>query len=300
MIQCKGRNETVEKARPSRIGFSVCGNYGGNMSDFIDYIESAFSGEKDDGTLYRFKRQLLEKMNERANEITHTGLKDEKVLYDLVTGEFSDLKKDYSDFCVKDKLKKRDSLLNKIMIIGTPTVALLSVAIFLTIGFITDLWSPAWVVIPDMVLLWTVFLLSEGINRITRLRRLFHPIARVMLALAVMCVTVPIFLILLSVFQLDKAWTFVPFGVICIYIADAVYAFVTKQKLRIINYLIYIPAAAPMVYVILGGLEIVPWDPGWLIVIFAVIADFIIVAAKAVSNLRYQYRPEVDAAWSES
>ncbi|MGN1194816.1 MAG: hypothetical protein ACI4SB_04975 [Acutalibacteraceae bacterium] len=269
------------------------------MSDFIDYIESAFNGEKDDGTLYRFKRQLLEKMNERADEITHTGLKDDKVLYDLVVSEFSDLKKAYTDFCFKDKLKKRDSLFNKIMIIGTPAVALLLVALFLAVGFITDMWSPAWVIIPSGILLWTVFLLSEGINRITRLRRLFHPIARVMLALAVMCITVSVFLVLLSVLQLPKAWTFVPFGVICIYAADAVYAFVTKQKLRIINYLIYIPAAAPMVYVILGGLGIIPWDPGWLIVIFSVIADFIIIAAKAISNSKYKYRPEVDEAWNE-
>ena len=52
------------------------------MADFIDYLEAAFNGEKDDGTLYRFKRQTLEKMNERANEVTHTGLRDNKVLYD--------------------------------------------------------------------------------------------------------------------------------------------------------------------------------------------------------------------------
>lgn len=55
---------------------------GGNMADFIDYLEAAFDGEKDDGTLYRFKRQTLEKMNERADEITHSGLRDDKVLYD--------------------------------------------------------------------------------------------------------------------------------------------------------------------------------------------------------------------------
>ncbi|MCI6771743.1 MAG: hypothetical protein MR567_07245 [Oscillospiraceae bacterium] len=52
------------------------------MADFIDYLEAAFNGEKDDGTLYRFKRQTLKKMNERANEVTHTGLRDNKVLYD--------------------------------------------------------------------------------------------------------------------------------------------------------------------------------------------------------------------------
>ena len=175
------------------------------MADFIDYLENTFQGEKDDGTLYRFKRQTLEKMNERANEITHTGLRDDKVLYDLVVSEFSDLKKGCAAFCKQDRLRKRDNLLNKIMIIGTPAVALLSVAIFLAVGFLTDLWSPAWVIVPDMILLWTVFLLSEGINRITRLRRLFHPIARVMLALAVMCVTVPVFLFLLSVLEVPKA-----------------------------------------------------------------------------------------------
>ena len=44
------------------------------MESFIDYIENTLQGERDDATLYHFKRQLLDKMTERANEITQGGL----------------------------------------------------------------------------------------------------------------------------------------------------------------------------------------------------------------------------------
>ena len=65
------------------------------MQDYVDYIEMTFQGEKDNGTLYRYKRQLLDRMTARAAEITHAGLRDEKVLYDLVISEFPDLPGDY-------------------------------------------------------------------------------------------------------------------------------------------------------------------------------------------------------------
>lgn len=270
------------------------------MQNFVDYIETTFQGVADDGTLYRYKRQLLGKMTERANDVTHAGLRDEKVLNDLIISEFPNLKEDYQKFCKADRKRRRDKLVNRIMIFGTVGVALLLVILFLAVGFLTDRWSPAWLIVADGILLWVIFLLSEGVRRITALRRLFHPIARILLALAVMCGTTAVFLFALAALHLEKAWVIFPFGVICIYIADAVYANYTKQKLRIINYLVYILAASPMLYVLLGGLEIIPWNPGWLIVPLAVVADIIIIAAAMANNAKYKYKPEVDAAWNEN
>ena len=59
------------------------------MQSFVDYIESTFQGTADDGTLYRYKRQLLGKMTERANEVTHAGLHDDRVLNDLIISGFA-------------------------------------------------------------------------------------------------------------------------------------------------------------------------------------------------------------------
>lgn len=272
------------------------------MQSFIDYIESTFQGTADDGTLYRYKRQLLEKMTERANEVTHAGLRDEQVLNDLIISEFPDLQDDYRRFYKANRKKRRDKLMNRIMIFGSVGISLLLVIVFLAIGFLTDIWSPTWLIVADGFLLWAMFLLCEGVHRITALRRLFHPIARVLLALSVMCGTVAVFLFALAALHLPNAWVIFPLGVICIYIADAVYATYTKQKLRIINYLIYILAASPMVYVFLAGVNLIPWNPGWLIILLAIALDILIVIGKAVSNskYKYKYKPEVDAAWNEN
>ena len=48
------------------------------MEKIIDYIEDSLAGIPDDGTLYRYKRKILNEMDERADEITHAGLKDEQ------------------------------------------------------------------------------------------------------------------------------------------------------------------------------------------------------------------------------
>lgn len=270
------------------------------MQSFIDYIESTFQGTADDGTLYRYKRQLLESMTERANEVTHAGLTNPQVLNDLIISEYPDLIGGYQKFRKADRKKRRNKWMTRFMIFGTVAVSLILVISFLAIGFLTDVWSPTWLIVADGFLLWAVFLLSEGVHRITELRRLFHPIARVMLALAVMCGTTSVFLFALSALHFSKAWVIFPLGVICIYVADLAYAAYTKQKLRIINYLIYIVAASPMVYVFLGGLHIIPWSPGWLIVPLAVLVDVLIIICVAANNSKYKYKPEVEAGWNEN
>ncbi len=270
------------------------------MQNFVEYIENTFQGVADDGTLYAYKRQLLEKMTERANEVTHAGLRDEKVLDDLIISEFPDLHADYKRFSVAECKKRREKALNRFMIFGSVGISLVLVILFLTVGFLTDMWTPAWLIVVDGILIWVMFLLSVAVRRITEMRRLFHPIARVLLAITVMCGTVSVFLFLLAALHLSKAWVIFPFGVICIYIADAVYATYTKQKLRIINFLAYIPAAAPMLYVMLGGLGLIPWTPGWLIVPLAVLVDIVIVICAMANNSKYKYKPEVDAAWNEN
>lgn len=270
------------------------------MNSFIDYIEDTFQGEKDDGTLYRYKRLVMERMTERANEVTHAGLQDEQVLYDLVVSEFPRLKENYQKFSAEERAKKREKFLNKFMIFGTLALVLFLVILYLAVSFLTGAWDATWVIIVDGILVWVTFVMSVFIRRLSGMRRIFHPIARVLLGISVMCATTVIFLIALAVFNLPKSWLIYPLGVTMIYMADAIYATVTKQKLRIINYLVYIPAAMPMLYVFLGALGIIPWHPGWLLMPLAVLIDLIIVFVKMMSNKKYKYKPEVDAAWNEN
>ena len=270
------------------------------MNSYIDYIEDTLQGIPDDGTLYRYKRQVLDQMSERAAEVTHAGLRDEKVLTDLIISEFPNLKDGFENFCAADRKEKHKKLVNKIMLFGTPALALLLLVLYLAVSFLTDAWSRTWLIFADGFLCWAVFLLGVGVARVTQMRRIFHPIARVLLALAVMCVDTAIFLLVLMFTGFLQAWVIFPAGVVGILLADAVYAHVTHQKLRIINYLVYIPIAAPMLYVVLGGLRVIPWDPGWIIILLGVAIDVILLIATMVNNSKYKYKPEVEQAWNEN
>lgn len=268
------------------------------MSSFIDYIEDTFADVHDGDRLYRYKRLVLDKMTERANEVTRTGLHDEKVLDDLIISEFPHLKENYKKFCAEDRHRRREKALNKFMIFGSVGLILALLVLYLFVSFVTDAWAQTWLIIVCGILTWVVFLLSVGVRRVSELRRLFHPIARVLLALSIMAGATVVFLFSLVVLRWNDAWVIYPMAVTLMYVADGIYAYITKQKLRIINYLIYIPAAMPMLYVVLGGLNILPWSPGWLLIPLSLLIDLALIAFKSAQNSKYRYKQEVDEAWN--
>lgn len=270
------------------------------MNTFVDYIETALQDVPDDGTLYRYKRLVLDRMSERAQEVRQTGLKDEKVLQDLIISQFPHLHENYEKYAAQEHKKQRESAWNKFMLFGTPGVIIGLLIVFVGISFLTDAWSQTWVIIVGGILAWITLVLSVFVRRISEMRRLLHPIARVLLALAVMCVATIVFLVCLVVLHVPKAWLVYPISLILMYVADAIFAYKTKQKLRVINYLVYIPAAMPMLYVLLGALGVIPWSPGWLLMPLSILMDLAIIVGVMANNSKYKYKQEVDDAWNEN
>ena len=91
-----------------------------------------------------------------------------------------------------------------------------------------------------------------------------------------------------------------PAGVICIYLADAIFAYKTGQKLRIINYLVYILGRVTdgLCFRVRAGTSAVgsglaDYPAGSLV-------DVVLIVIKMAQNAKYKYRPEVDAAWNEN
>ena len=68
------------------------------MNSFVDYIEESCAGLRDDKILYNYKRMLYDEITERANQITASGLKDEKVLDDLIRDEYPNIKENYKSY----------------------------------------------------------------------------------------------------------------------------------------------------------------------------------------------------------
>ena len=128
------------------------------MEKCIDYIEDSLAGIPDDGTLYRYKRKVLEEMDARADEITHAGLKDDQVMTDLLCSEYPDLKSGFQKFAEEDRLKRRARTRRKAILIGTPLYVLLLVALYLAVSFLTGHWAQTWLIIVGGIFLLVLFL----------------------------------------------------------------------------------------------------------------------------------------------
>lgn len=268
------------------------------MKTFVDYIEDSCAGLKDDKILYSYKRMIYEEITERANEITASGLKDERVLDDLIRDEYPNLKDNYKSYYAAKTKELRAKKARKMIAIGSVFYAVMVIVVYLGISFMTQNWAASWLIIIGGYFSLIIFLLSFAIKKLCTMKRIFHPIARILTAICVMMATVFVFLFALAHFHMAKAWTIVLMGIMAMFIADAVFATVTKQKLVVINYFLYIPAVFAMLYIVLGAFAVIPWNIGWLLVIFGLILDAVIMMSIVAENSRYTYHSEEDDVWN--
>lgn len=268
------------------------------MERFFQYVEQALPDRGANDTLYKFKRKTVDEMFARANELTARGLKDENVINDLIIDEYGDVVEQYKQYeneKRKKQFRKRFLLAN---IIGSVAYVLVLLILFFGISFSTHAWGQTWVIMVDGILLLIAYLLALGVNRVMDMRRMFHFIARILLAIDIVVVSVALFIFSMAILHQPYSWVIVFGGLFSMFLCDAVFATVTKQRLAIINWMIYIPAMGAMLYVILGALSLVSWSTGWLIILFAVVID-LIVALIAIFNNKAEEREVVDT-WKES
>lgn len=270
------------------------------MDNFIQYIENTLAHVPDNGTLYHYKKRILDEMTQRANEITGAGMKDQTVLNDLIISEYPDLKADYEQYYKKEQKKKREKRFVKYNVIGSVLFILLLTVVYLSVSFLTKDWAHTWLIMEGGLSIWLAYLIFLGIKKICTLRRIFHPIARILLALNIMLLATFVFLCCLALFHLPHSWLVYIAAVILMFVADGIFAAATKQKLAIINYLIYIPAAAPMFYILLCVPGVMPWNPGWLLMPLSVVVDIVIIVAALIHNSKYIYKQEAEDAWNEN
>lgn len=270
------------------------------MKNFVDYIEEELKGVPDSESLYRYKKELLDKMTERANEITHSGLSDEKVIADLIRSEFPDLKGGYREYTSKIHAKKKSKANAKILTLSSIAFVLLLVIVYLGISFLTHLWSLTWLILVGGIFAMLVALFGVSIKKISAKKGKYHFGARILLALSILLTSTFLFLCLLFFTHLPKTWLIFLFAAAAVFIADGAFAAYTKQKLAIINYLIYLPIVTTLFYVIFGIIGILPWHPGWMLILLSVFADLAIIVSNVIKNSKYIYRQEVEDTWEEN
>ena len=284
------------------------------MRDFIEYIETSCAKLPDNRMTYLYKKSILDEMIERANEITHSGLKDEKVLADLMADEYPNLSGNYYGWAKEYKKKQHSKIIRLTSVVGCILTFFISLILFFVVGengtftyygynddvlglHTVSAYRNAWLIILGAIFGIIIFCLGFGIKRICNMRRVFHPIARALIVLCVMIIMVFAFLcaLMLSTNPLEtKMWPIVIAGIILALVADIVFAFATKQKFRTITTMIYMPIISTMVFVILNAYGLVG-SLGWLVIISGLIVDVIYALSIVASNAKYfMYKQEDD------
>ena len=266
------------------------------MNNFIDYIEASCENLAQGRTTYLYKRAVLDGMNSRLKELEKTGLKNNKVIRDLIIDEYGDLVKGYDDFVKVQKKKDRAEFMKYALPIGGLVALILIFIAYFTVSRYTHAWERSWLIIVGGIFALVVFYLSLAIKKLCTMRRIFHPAARVLIAGCVMIFSVFVFLFLLMMLpEAAITWPVFPLGVALALICDLIFSYVTKQKFRTISLFIYMPAVASMIFIILAAYGVVSWAGGWVIVFAGLLADVVYIFAVLARNMKYfVYRQEAD------
>lgn len=258
------------------------------MQKIIDYIDKSCSGLKDNQVTYYYKKKLLDDMSQRATEMVRAGLKDEKVIIDLIADEFGDIKKGYERFLKERKKQQRSKFMKIAFPVGGLIFLIMIFIAYFTVSSFTSAWDKTWLIIVGGIFAMIIFYLSFAINKLCKMRRIFHPIARILIVGCVMLFMV--FAFLFQLMMLPDAfivWPTLPAGVAMALVTDLIFAYTTKQKFRTISFFVYMPVIATMLYIILAAYGIISWIAGWPVIFIGLVVDALYIISIVMSNMKY-------------
>lgn len=268
------------------------------MQQFIDYLDTALPDIPGDKILYKFKRNLLDEMNARYLEVSRRGITDQKVITDLIISEHPNVRGECFKYAQSVTAKKRARMRVLLRVIGSAIYFIAMTLLFIVASFASNGISHTWLIIVDGILLWLSYILTLGVVKITSLRRIFHIFARILLGFDIMIFSVAAFLFAQIGLGFSKGWVLIIAGVALVFVGDAAYAHFTKVRFAMINYLIYVPIIATMLYIILSSLYILSWSTGWILIILSLLLDVVLMYASVLRNRNY--KREVIDTWQEN
>jgi hypothetical protein len=168
--------------------------------------------------------------------------------------------------------------------------------VYFTVSSLTSAWDKTWLIIVGGIFSMIIFYLSFAINKLCHMRRVFHPIARVLIVGCVMLFMVFVFLFHLMFAPDDLAvWPVLPAGVGLALITDLIFAYTTKQKFRTISFFVYMPVIATMLYIILSAYGVISWIAGWPVILLGIVIDLIYIISIVMNNMKYfMYKKEAE------
>lgn len=268
------------------------------MNSLSDYIELKFAGVKNSEDLNRYKSNMLSEMRSRANQLQSRGLTDQKVIYDLIAEEYPDPKSGFLNRQKKlgNKKKIRAKALYSLAF-GVVYILILTI-IYLAYSFASDNWAKSWLIMVGGIFLLIIASFFAFIKK--ALQKHMHKTARAFTAASAVLLTVFVFLCSQVLLHIGKSYLIFIAAAALMIASDMLLALVTKQKFAIINFLLGLPAVSALSYVTLALLGAVSWHPYWLIIVDAVIVDFIIIAVALLRNSKKHEEEERDDLWKEN
>ena len=260
---------------------------------YADFIESQMTKHPNDDITFAYKRSVLDAMEKRSRQLRKRGLTDEKVIRELVCSENEAIEAGYFAYLKKEKKKKQIRALPR----NIPIYMIALVLAYLITGFASGIWHPTWLIIEVGVSVMVVYLLLFAADLIAKTP--LYPLARLCTAGSVMVTAQFLFLLLRIPLGLEKSYLLFLAAVGFMLISDGILASATKQKFAFLSWLVYIPASMGVFYPLLALTGVIPWNPGWMLMVAAAALDLLLVLGTVLYKGSFTVRQELENIWKE-
>lgn len=270
------------------------------MSLYSDYIDEALKGVPDaGGSLGRYKKQILKEMEAQASSPAYKDMSEAQVLEKLKSGGFGSLKSDYRKYYEAACGKKRSRAIGASVALGSVAYILALIVAYIVVSFATHMWAYTWLILFGGITLGAVALMVYSVKKALEKGSGFTFLARVCAALVTMLAATFVFLCLQLIFHLPHSWITFLVGVIAVFVVDSVLMAVFRQKHKLVGYVFYIPVVGTLLYVVLGSLKAIPWNPGWIMIIISLIIDILVIIAALIGR-SVKMKKEGEEVWKEN
>ncbi len=267
------------------------------MNNFLEYIESSFKNMKETESLYKYKQKLIAEMTDRANELVATGLRDDKIIAQIIMGEYPDLVSAYQR--EQNTKKKKGNFLQRsaLAIVGIICFVFGLVVTFLAVSFATGAWSRTWLILVGGIFIALIVAMIIFSSKLIGKTGKFTIPSRLMCIASVFLFAVLYFLVMTLVFHVKGSWISFIFAVPLSLILDVILSVYFNKKTGILSVLIYLPVIFTLLYAALSIAGIIPWHPGWLLILLGVFIDMVIAVVRLL-KINKETKEE-DYSWSE-
>lgn len=254
---------------------------------FKRYLEGKFRAISPTKAAADFRKRTLKQMEEYAQDLRIKGLDDEDIIFKLCVESLGDFDKTLADFEAGLEEEKQAKSKTKIVYLSVFGGVLGLFLVYVLLGVFGGWWHPAWLVPVCGVLIGGAA--GAIIGAVVWFIKKKNILARLAVACATVLGAVALFLLfnILSEYIAAVSTTnplpytyFIFLVMVClVLIGDTIIAFLTKSKLAFWEALVSFLVTVVLIYVMVG----IPshfWHPGWLMILFGVVADLVAIGVK--------------------